>query len=298
MNATQKCGYIGIIGRTNVGKSTLLNTLVGAKASITSDKPQTTRVQIQGIRTDGNNQLVFIDTPGRFRKGTSRLDKMMLQDAINIIPSCDVVVWMVRPRWHREDDLVLKSLLETIESQPLIVVINACERLKPKTAVLHVLDEYRQRLAALTVAQWLPISALHGHNCDALLQTIDQYLPENTHVFAKNHQSQHPTEFASELIREKIYRYTGDEIPYQVFVDIENDEIKNTIHHIDATINVGHINHKGIVIGTGGERLRKIASLARIDIEKNRNAKVMLRLWVKVNSNWWNDPRVLRPGKP
>jgi len=285
------CGYIALVGRPNVGKSTLLNRLLGQKVSITSDKPQTTRHRITGIDTRDSYQAIFVDTPGIHSVQSKAINRYMNRAAASAMLDVDAVVFLVdRLLWTEEDELVLKSLVKI--KAPIILAINKVDRIVEKNRLLpHV-----QALSShLSWADILPISAKSGHNVDTLRSLIYKRLPQRQHLYDADQITDCNERFlAAELIREKIMRQMGDELPYKVAVEIERYKQEDKLVRIDALIWVEREGQKKIIIGKSGERLKKIGSEARQDIELMAGCKVMLKLWVKVKGSWSDDERMLK----
>lgn len=286
-----KCGYVAIVGRPNVGKSTLLNYLLGQKISITSRKPQTTRHQVLGIKTEGGNQLIFVDTPGLHKVETRAINRVMNRTASAAIRDVDVVVMVVdRTAWTEEDEMVLLQVQRS--GLPVILVVNKVDLLEDKADLLPLL----QGLAAKAdFSAILPVSALRQHNLDALEQEVLKHLPRSVHFFPEEQITDRSQRFlAAEIVREKIMRQVGDELPYSATVEIEEFSQEGATLHISALVLVERKGQKKILIGEGGSRMRTIGSEARRDMELLFDSKVMLRLWVKVKSGWADDERALR----
>lgn len=290
-NAISRCGYVAIVGRPNVGKSTLLNYLLGQKVSITSRKPQTTRHQVLGILTEGSDQVVFVDTPGMHREQPKAINRYMNRAASSALADIDLVLFVVdRTRWTPEDDMVLKAL-ETV-SAPVALVINKVDMLPEKDSLLPYAEQVMTRRDFAGV---FPVSALRKSNLETLEQYIRSHLPEGPHHFPEDQITDRTERFlAAELIREKIVRQLGDELPYATAVEIESFKDEGRVLHIDALIYVERPGQKKILIGEKGSRLRSIGTEARKDMEQAFDQKVMLKLWVKVKSGWSDDDRALR----
>ncbi len=286
-----RCGYVAIVGRPNVGKSTLLNHMLGQKVSITSRKPQTTRNNVQGIKTDGNTQIVFVDTPGLHRAETKAINRYMNQAATTAIKDVDVVIFLVdRLVWTEEDDMVAQRL-ENL-SCPLILAINKVDKIEQKDTLLPHLQKLSARFPK---AEMIPLSALRNTNLDRLEELIVERLPEGVHMFPEDQLTDKSSRFmAAEMVREKITRQLGDELPYQMAVEIEEFKDDGRILHISAVVLVERDGQKRILIGERGERIKQIGQQARLDMEKLFEQKVMLKLWVKVKSGWSDDSRALR----
>lgn len=285
-----KCGYIAIIGRPNVGKSTLLNHLLGQKISITSKKPQTTRHQILGIKTKGDTQMIFIDTPGIHTQNKKALNHYLNKAALTSLHDVDVILWLVEPRWTDEEDFIAQKLIGI--TTPIILVINKIDRLGDKNKVLPIMQELQTKFIFKDV---VPISAEKGENLTTLCEVITCYLPEHEFIFKADELTDKSSRFlAAEIIREKLMRYLGEELPYATTVQIDSFKETETLDDISATIFVERTSQKAIVIGAGGTALKKIGTEARKDLEKLLEKKVMLRLWVKVKDNWADDDAALK----
>lgn len=287
----QRCGFVALVGRPNVGKSTLLNRILGQKISITSRKPQTTRHQITGVQTDGDTQTIFVDTPGIQSKYQSAIHRYMNKAASSTFQDVDVIVFIVdRLEWSEADQHVADALREV--SAPVILVINKVDKLLDKNRLLPHIQDLSGKL---NWAGIVPLSAKSGHNLDDLQSAIKKRLPFATHLYDPDHLTDRSIRFlASELIREKIMRQMGDELPHKVAVELERFEESDRIIHIDGLIWVERDSQKKMVVGRAGERIKQIGSEARVDIEKMCEKKVMLRLWVKVKTHWSDDDQMLK----
>ncbi len=276
-----KCGYVALIGKPNVGKSTLLNNILGEKISIVSDKPQTTRNRIIGIKNLPEAQIVFIDTPG-IHKPRHKLGEFMLREAREAIEMVDLIVFMVETETPKDADLAIIEKLKKL-TKPVILAINKIDK-ADKGSILPVIDVYNHLYHFKEI---IPISALKKDGIDILIENIKKYLPHSPKLYPDEIITDQAERFiASEFIREKIMKYTGDEIPYSVAVDIESWEESEKLIKIKANIYVEREGQKIIIIGKKGERLKKIATEARLDIEKLLGAKVFLEVWVKVRKKW------------
>jgi len=287
----RRCGYVAIVGRPNVGKSTLLNHILGQKISITSRKPQTTRHQVLGIKTQDNYQLIFVDTPGLHMNAGKAINRYMNRAASAAIRDVDLVVFVVdRTAWTEEDAFVLQQIQQA--GLPAMLVLNKIDLLADKAELLPHL----QMLASKAdFAAILPVSALRQHNVDALEEEILKLLPESEYFFPEDQITDRSQRFlAAEIVREKIMRQLGDELPYAITVEIEEFVKDGEMLHIAAVIFVERKGQKKILIGDKGARLRSVGSDARRDMEALFDSKVMLRLWVKVKSGWSDDERALR----
>ncbi|MCI6536396.1 GTPase Era [uncultured Eubacterium sp.] len=284
MNANFKSGFVTLIGRPNVGKSTLMNQLIGQKIAITSKKPQTTRNRIQTVYTDTDRgQIVFLDTPG-IHKAKNKLGEYMVTVAERTLQDVDVIVWLVEPstfigagEQHIAEQLRKSNL-------PVILVINKTDTVK-KEEVLLFIDAYRK---LLDFAEIIPASALHGDNTDTIIDMIFKYLPYGPMFYDEDTVTDQPErQIVAEIIREKALHALDEEIPHGIAVTIESmKQRKNGITDIEATIICERDSHKGIIIGKGGAMLKKIGSNARFEIERLLEGKVNLRLWVKVRKGW------------
>ncbi len=291
MSETKRCGYVAIVGRPNVGKSTLLNHLLGQKISITSRKPQTTRHQILGIKTEGPLQVVYVDTPGMHKAKGRAINRAMNRAASAALKDIDVVVFVVdRTFWTEEDEMVLEQL-KHVEC-PVLLAINKVDQVKEKDKLLPFIESMSRKFPFKEI---VPISALRGHNRSNLEQTIESMLPASEHFFPEDQITDRSSRFmAAEIVREKIMRQLGDEVPYDVAVEIEEFKVERHCWHISAVIFVEKDGQKAIIIGEGGSRLKLIGQEARQDMQKLFDSKVMLRLWVKVKGGWSDDERALR----
>lgn len=284
------CGFIAIVGRPNVGKSTLLNHLLEQKISITSRKPQTTRHRILGIKTVGADQFVYVDTPGMHKVERKAINRVMNQAATSALDGVDIVLFVVeRLVFNEEDEIVLEALRKV--KVPVLLLINKCDLLESRERLLpHI-----ERLSRMReFAEIIPLSVLGSHNLDTVEQCVRRYLPEGPFLYPEDQVTDRSSRFmAAEIVREKIMRQLGDELPYEVTVEIEKYTIAEGVVHIHALILVDKESQKQIIIGKRGERLKTIGSAARIDMEKAFDAKVMLNLWVKVKTGWADDERAL-----
>ena len=288
---SKRCGYVAIVGRPNVGKSTLLNHILGQKISITSRKPQTTRHQVLGIKTEDQHQIIFVDTPGLHKDAGKAINRYMNRAASAAIKDVDLVVFVVdRTAWTEEDAMVLEQIQRA--GLPTMLVVNKVDLLADKAELLPHLQVLADKgdFAAI-----LPVSALHKHNVAELEAEILKLLPESRHFFPEDQITDRSQRFlAAEIVREKIMRQLGDELPYAIAVEIEEFAQEGAVLHISAVIFVERKGQKKILIGEKGSRLRSIGTDARRDMELLFDSKVMLRLWVKVKSGWSDDERALR----
>ncbi len=288
--AKTKSGYVGIIGRPNVGKSTLMNRIIGQKIAITSAKPQTTRNIIRTVVTKENAQLIFLDTPG-IHKSRNKLDDFMVKSAKSVVNEADVVMWLVEPSdFIGAGEKAIAEILNTIRI-PVFLIINKVDTLK-KDEILHIMDTYHR---VCNFAEIVPVSALKGNNVEELLDLLISYLPEGPFLYDEETVTdQSERNITAEIIREKALRNLRDEIPHGIAVTVDKMEFKKGICNIDATIICEKESHKGMIIGKGGNMLKKIGSSARIDLEKMLDIQVNLKLWVKVRNNWRDDEFLLK----
>ena len=286
----QRCGLVAIVGRPNVGKSTLVNALVGQKISITSNKAQTTRHRITGIRTRGATQFVFVDTPGFQVKHQAALNRTLNRTVLSSLGDVDVVLFVVEAARFGLPDAKVLALLP--EGKPALLIANKLDTLTRRQDVLPWLKQMQERHA---FAEFVPMSATREADVERLLGIVEPYLPQQPWLYEEDALTDRSERFlAGELIREKLFRLTGDELPYSCTVVIEKFEEEGKLRRIAASIVVEREAHKGMVIGEGGERLKRIGSEARQDLERLWGAKVFLELWVKVRSGWADDEAHLR----
>lgn len=285
------CGYVAIVGRPNVGKSTLLNHLLRQKLSITSRKPQTTRHRIIGVTSDDHHQCVFVDTPGLHSVRKRALNRVMNETVISVINDVDAVIFVVeRLSFNQEDHKVLDLLREIYK--PVFLVINKTDKIRQKDSLLPHMN---QLSALFNFSEIIPASALGGHNLDRLEKAVKSCLPQGQFLFPKDQFTDRSMRFfASELIREKITRQLGDELPYDITVEIEKFTEEEGFIDIHGLILIDRSGQKKIIIGKNGARLKTIGIAAREDMEEAFACKVMLRLWVKVRSGWADDERALQ----
>lgn len=298
-----KSGFVAIVGRPNVGKSTLMNHILGQKLSITSRKPQTTRHKIVGIDSREKSQAVFVDTPGMHKKEVRAINKMMNRAASSALRDVNLVLFVLdADKWTQNDELVLEKLKNA--DMPVILVINKIDTLENKN---HALPLIQERSKLMNFAEVIPVSALRGANLDHLRNIIENYLPFQPPLYSLEQLTDRSERFlASEVIREKIMRQLGEELPYDLTVQIESFKTeeatvnektgrpKPACTYIDATIFVDRQGQKAIVIGEKGAKLKKIGIDARADMEKMFEQKIMLTLWVKVKGGWSDDERALK----
>ena len=291
-NTAYRSGFVALIGRPNVGKSTLMNRLIGQKIAITSNKPQTTRNQIRTVFTDERGQIIFLDTPG-IHKARNKLGEFMTEVTENTLRDVDLILWLVEPSDYI--GAAEQSIIERLSKvkTPVMLVINKIDKVK-KEEILRFIDAYRK---ALDFAAIVPVSALKGENTDDLTETIFKYLPEGPQYYDEDTITDQPErQIAAELIREKALRNLEDEIPHgvAVLIDRMKEREGGTLIDIDATIVCERESHKGIIIGKQGSMLKKIGTEARRDIEMMTGTKINLKLWVKVKENWRDSDSLIR----
>ncbi|MEH7124101.1 GTPase Era [Bacillus sp. JJ1532] len=295
MNNTEqghKSGFISIIGRPNVGKSTFLNRVIGQKIAIMSDKPQTTRNKVQGVLTTNDAQFIFIDTPG-IHKPKHKLGDFMMKVAQNTLKEVDVILFMVNASegYGRGEEFILEKF-QSVRT-PIFLIINKIDLVHPDE-LIQIIDSYKEKY---TFSEIIPISALEGNNVENLLGQIKKYIPEGPQYYPADQVTDHPERFiVSELIREKALHLTREEIPHSLAVLIDKMERRDEkdMVHVMATIIVERDSQKGIVIGKQGKMLKEIGQRARLDIENLLGSKVFLELWVKVQKDWRNKMSQLR----
>lgn len=286
-----RCGFVAIVGRPNVGKSTLMNHLIGQKISITSKKAQTTRHKITGIYTDDTAQFIFVDTPGFQTYHRNALNDRLNQNVTEAVSGVEVVVFVVEAmRFTDADRIVLKQLPKHV---PVLLVLNKIDKEKgqDKTALADFIAQVR---AEFDFAGVEAVSAKHGLGIAQLLQTLKPFLPEGIPLYPEDMVTDKSSRFlAMEIVREKLFRYLGEELPYAMNVEVEQFKEENGMYHIYIAVLVDKENQKPIVIGKGGEKLKKISTEARLDMERLFDCKVFLKVWVKVKSGWADDIRFL-----
>ena len=285
------CGYVALIGRPNVGKSTLMNHMLGQKLSITSRKPQTTRHRVLGIKTTEVGQAIFMDTPGMHSDEKRVLNRYLNKTADSTLLGVDLVVWLLDGLyWHEYDERIFEKLKRA--GLPVILAVNKVDKIKDKQAVLAFFAEAKEKYPFEHI---VPVSALKNSNLDVLEQHIMELLPEADLIYPEDQITDRPERFfAAEIVREKLTRRLGDELPYALTVEIEMYEELPNLTKIYANIWVERSSQKSIVIGKQGEMLKKIGTEARIDIEKLLDQKVYLQLWVKVKKGWSDNERALQ----
>ena len=284
MDNTFKSGFVTLIGRPNVGKSTLMNHLIGQKIAITSDKPHTTRNRIQTVYTDERGQIIFLDTPG-IHKAKNKLGEYMVTVAEHTMSEVDVILWLVEPTtFIGAGERHIAEQLQKVKT-PVMLVINKIDTVKNQDEILKFIDAYKD---ICNFAEIVPVSALKGKNTELVTELIFKYLPEGPQFYDEDTVTDQPMrQIAAELIREKALRLLNDEIPHGIAVTIEKmTERKNGMIDIEANIVCERDSHKGIIIGKGGAMLKKIGTAARVEIENLMDTKVNLQLWVKVRKEW------------
>lgn len=286
-----KCGFVALIGRPNVGKSTLMNHMLKQKISITSRKPQTTRHRILGINTTEAGQVIYMDTPGMHSSDKRALNRYLNRTADTTLLGVDVVVWLIDGlSWHEYDEVIFKKLEQA--GLPVILAVNKVDKVKDKDEILAFFAEAQHRFP---FKHLVPISALKGINLEQLERCIMDLLPEGGLIYPEDQITDRPERFlCAEIIREKLTRRLGDELPYALTVEVERYEEHAEISKIYAIIWVERLTQKSIVIGRQGELLKKIGTDARHDIEKLIGQKVYLQLWVKVKKGWSDNERALQ----
>ncbi len=285
-----RCGYVALIGRPNVGKSTLMNHILRQKISITSRKPQTTRHRILGVKTSETEQVIYVDTPG-IHISERAMNRYMNKSASSILHDVDLILFLVDgDKWTEEDDNVVLTLKNS--AVPLIVLINKIDRIQDKERILPIIESISKKIDFKEI---IPISATKGINVKELQKTIIPYLQETEAYFPKDQITDKSERFmTAEIIREKLMRELGQELPYDITVEIEKYTVNDKITKIAALIWVSRSSQKAIVIGKNGVRLKSIGQKARMDIQKLIDCKVFLELWVKVKEGWADDDRALK----
>lgn len=287
-----KSGYIAIIGRPNVGKSTLINRILGQKLCITSRRPQTTRHRVLGIKTTEHSQLIYVDTPGLHTQAKRAMNRYMNRAASSSIEDVDVILFVVDGLNWNDDDKQVLSRLKQNANCPVILVLNKVDKLEDKAALLPQIERL---LSQFDFADIVPISARKGINIDQLEQQITQLIPEGELIFPEDQLTDRSSRFlAAELVREKLFRQLGQELPYSLTVEIEEFKTEGNMYRIGAVIYVERSGQKSIVIGKKGELLKTVGREARIEMEKLFDMKVFLQLWVKVRDGWSDNERMLK----
>jgi GTP-binding protein Era len=287
-----RSGYIAIIGRPNVGKSTLINRVLGQKLCITSRRPQTTRHRILGIKTTEQGQFIYVDTPGLHSDNKKAMNRYMNRAAASSIEDVDVVLFVVEGlKWTDEDQKVLKRLQNDAKA-PVILVLNKADKLADKAALLPQIETLSQQFAFAAV---VPISARKGMNTDLLEQEITKLMPEGELIYDEDQLTDRSSRFlAAEIVREKLFRFLGQELPYSLTVEVELFEEDDGMYRIGAVVYVERSGQKSIVIGKKGEQLKLIGKEARLEMEQLFGCKVFLQIWVKVREGWSDNERMLK----
>lgn len=286
-----RCGFVGIVGRPNVGKSTLLNHILGFKLSITSSKPQTTRHRLLGIATEENTQVVYVDTPGLHQKAKNTLNRYLNQAALRALRDLNLVLWVIDCQQFTADDEWVASHLKKIDI-PVILVLNKIDKLKQRSDLLPLLQHYQEKTG---ISEMIPVCALNGEQIPTLKKNIVNYLPDSPFFFAENQISDRNDAFLiTEIIREKLMRSLEKELPYALTVTIEALAEEKDLLRVATIIWVEKESHKPIVIGRQGDHLKKIGKLARKHIEDHFGKQCYLQLWVKVKSGWTDNKKALQ----
>ena len=291
MENSSKFGFVALIGRPNVGKSTLMNHLIGQKISITSRRPQTTRNRVLGIDTQGEYQAVFVDTPGSHKEEKRAINRLMNRAAESALGDVELILLVVDATlWTDDDEMVFSKIENT--NVPVVLVINKIDKLHDKTTLLPLIERLSKRVSFKAI---VPVSALRSTNLDDLKKLVFESLPEGPHCFSEDSITDRSSRFmAAELIREKLMRQMGDELPYSATVEIEEFKEEENLLRISAVVLVERAGQKKMVIGAGGSRIKRIGTDARIDMEKLFDSKVFLNLFVKVKAGWADDERALK----
>lgn len=286
-----KFGFVSLIGRPNVGKSTLMNLLIGQKVSITSRRPQTTRNRVLGIDTVGEYQAVFVDTPGLHKEEKRAINRLMNRAAESALGDVELILLVVDATlWTDDDEMVFSKIENT--NVPVVLVINKIDKVHDKATLLPLIERLSKRVNFKAI---VPVSALRSTNLDDLKKLVFESLPEGPHCFSEDSITDRSSRFmAAELIREKLMRQMGDELPYSATVEIEEFKEEENLLRISAVILVERAGQKKMVIGAGGSRIKRIGTDARIDMEKLFDCKVFLNLFVKVKAGWADDERALK----
>ena len=287
---SKKSGYISIVGKTNVGKSTLLNEILGQKISITSRKPQTTRHRLLGVKTIKDSQMIFIDTPGFHKNYKRALNRYMNKVASNAMTGVDVLIYVIDSlEWTKEDQDITNKMIDGYRNS--ILAINKIDTIKNKEELLPFIESISKLKKFSDI---IPISALKNQNILSLIDSILIKLPGGNHVYPEDQVADISEKFlASEIIREKCITRVGDELPYRISVSIDKFKEENKVTHIDATLFVEKKSQKGMLIGSSGSKLKSIGTASRLELEGIFETKVMLNLWVKVKSGWTDDEAML-----
>lgn len=291
MENSSKFGFVALIGRPNVGKSTLMNHLIGQKVSITSRRPQTTRNRVLGIDTQGEYQAVFVDTPGLHKEEKRAINRLMNRAAESALGDVELILLVVDATLWTDDDEMVFSKIENTKV-PVVLVINKIDKLHDKATLLPLIERLSKRVSFKAI---VPVSALRSTNLDDLKKLVFESLPEGPHCFSEDSITDRSSRFmAAELIREKLMRQMGDELPYSATVEIEEFKEEENLLRISAVILVERAGQKKMVIGAGGSRIKRIGTDARVDMEKLFDSKVFLNLFVKVKAGWADDERALK----
>jgi len=287
-----RSGYVAIIGRPNVGKSTLINRILGQKLCITSRRPQTTRHRILGIKTNDSGQFIYVDTPGMHSDNKKAMNRYMNRAAASSIEDVDVILFVVEGlKWTDDDKRVLKRLQQDARA-PVILVLNKADKLDDKAALLPQIEELAVQFEFAAV---VPVSARKGMNTDLLEQEITKLMPEGEMIFDEDQLTDRSSRFlASEIVREKLFRYLGQELPYSLTVEVEQFEEEDGMFRIGTVVYVERSGQKSIVIGKKGEQLKLIGKDARLEMEQLFGCKVFLQIWVKVREGWSDNERMLK----
>ncbi len=287
---SKKSGYISIVGKTNVGKSTLLNEILGQKISITSRKPQTTRHRLLGVKTIKDSQMIFIDTPGFHKNYKRALNRYMNKVASNAMTGVDVLIYVIDSlEWTKEDQDITNKMIDGYRNS--ILAINKIDKIKNKEELLPFMESISKLKKFSDI---IPISALKNQNILSLIDSILIKLPGGKHVYPEDQVADISERFlASEIIREKCITRVGDELPYRISVSIDKFKEENNVTHIDATLFVEKKSQKGMLIGSSGNKLKSIGTASRLELEDIFETKVMLNLWVKVKSGWTDNEAML-----
>jgi GTP-binding protein Era len=285
-----RCGTVAIVGRPNVGKSTLLNHILGLKLSITSRKAQTTRHRLLGIHTTDDTQFLFVDTPGFQQKHINALNKSLNKTVTQVLTEVDVVLFVIEPMHLGDADRKVLALLP--KDKPVLLVVNKLDLMGDKGNILPLIQDFDLEFPFIEI---VPVSAKKNLNIDELLKSIRQYLPQQPAIYGADELTDRNERFlAAELLREKAFRFLGDEVPYGIAVEIEKFEMEGKLRRIHAAFIVDKESQKPMLIGKGGEKLKQISTEARQDMEKLFDGKVWLETWVKVKGGWADDERALK----
>ena len=291
MTNSFRAGFIAILGRPNVGKSTLLNKIIGKKVSITSSKPQTTRHRLLGIRTTDDCQMIFVDTPGVHLGSKRYINQVLNKTAANALAGVDITLLMITADGWKEEDIHALKLAQQ-ENNSLVLLINKIDKLKDKNRLLPLIEKSSQLHDFMAI---IPLSASDGDNLEPLLDVLSQHLPESPLLFPEGQLTDKGERFiVSETIREKLFRQLHNELPYALAVEIQQFDVTDTLVRADAVVWVEKDSQKGIIIGKNGEKLRSVGTSAREELESYFDRKVFLQLWVKVRENWSDDAVMLR----